>query len=95
MARMEDALAEAPWLAGSSYSLADIGLIPYVTRLDNMRVLDSGGGRPRLDNWFDRIRARPSYETAIRQWVPQAKLDVMAEKGMEAAPRVREILAAT
>ena len=94
MARMEEALGHGPWLAGDSYSLADVGLTPYVTRLNDMRILDAGGDRPRLADWFDRIRARPSYETAIRQWAPRSKLELMAGKGAEAAPRVRAILQA-
>ena len=32
--KMDDVLAEGPWLVGAAFSLADISLTPYVNRLD-------------------------------------------------------------
>jgi len=67
IARMEEDLATGPWLAGESYSLADATWTPFVHR---MRLLGmdgywAGGRRPRMADWWERIRARPSYRDAI------------------------------
>ena len=67
IADMDRALAEGPWLAGDTYSLADIGYAPYVTRLDHLKFL---GGmiaqRPRVAAWYDRMRAQALPERARR-----------------------------
>jgi glutathione S-transferase len=89
---MEEALSSGPWLAGDSYSLADAGLAPYVTRLDNIHFLDATAEHPRVMDWFDRVRARPSYETAIRKWWNEGKVKLMNDNGAEAVPRLREVL---
>ena len=70
---MEQALAAAPWLAGDGYSLADVAATPYVNRaamlgMDRLWV----GRRPRVEDWFARARARPSFATAITRWLTDA-----------------------
>jgi glutathione S-transferase len=70
---MEQALAATPWLAGEAYSLADSAATPYVNRaamlgLDRLWV----GRRPRVEDWFARVRARPSYAGAITRWLTDA-----------------------
>ena len=42
LAEMDRTLAENPWLAGPSYSLADIDVVPYIWRLRNLQLSDSG-----------------------------------------------------
>lgn len=66
----EIALAQNDFLAGPTYSLADAAATPYITRLDALQLLpvwqqDS----PRLDAWFDRIRARPSFKAMITDYL--------------------------
>jgi len=64
--QMEDALADHAWLAGDRYSLADIALTPYITRLDDMGMRAFWDGRaPRVTGWYERIRARPSHRRTI------------------------------
>src|SRR6185369_13063 len=65
---MEKTLDGSPWLADNDYSLADAAYTPYITRLDHLNLLGWIAKRPRLSNWYERVRARPSYECAIRQW---------------------------
>jgi glutathione S-transferase len=64
---MEEDLATGPWLAGECYSLADATWTPFVHR---MRLLGmdgywADGRRPRMADWWERIRARSSYRDAI------------------------------
>jgi glutathione S-transferase len=73
---MEQALSSAPYLAGDAYSLADAAATPYVNRaaalgMDRMWV----GRRPHLEDWFARIRARPSFAPAVTQWLTDADRD--------------------
>jgi glutathione S-transferase len=73
LGEMEQALASAPYLAGETYSLADIAATPYINRaaalgMDRLWV----GRRPRVEDWFARVRARPSFTTAITRWLTDA-----------------------
>ena len=89
---LEDALAGGDWLAGNEFSLADIAYTPYLTRFDHLQNLGMLDRRPRLMGWYDRIRARPSYEVALTKWFNDKYIPLMEEKGAEAWPKVREIL---
>lgn len=63
---MEATLSNHEWLAGDRYSLADIALTPYITRLDDMGMRGFWDGRaPHVTDWYDRIRARPSHRKTI------------------------------
>jgi glutathione S-transferase len=73
LGEMEAALAVSPYLAGETYSLADIAATPYVNRaaalgMDRLWV----GSRPHVEDWFARMRARPSFATAVTHWLTDA-----------------------
>ncbi len=95
---MEEALAAQgkPWLTGDMLTLADIGNAPYVTRLDHLKFLPHMvQHRPLTAAWYERIKARPGYQQGLRaKWFNAKYLPLMAEKGTEAWPRVKELLAA-
>ena len=93
LADMETALGDRPWLAGDRFSLAEVGVIPYVNRLDMLQL--SGlwtESRPRLTDWFERIKARPSFQPALFGFVPPPLRVLMRERGAEAWPQVRAAL---
>ena len=95
LADMEKALSErGPWLAGRDFSLADIAYAPYVTRLDHLHFAAMIEARPKAAAWYDRIRARPAYRDALAKWFNEKYLPLMAEKGGEAWPQVKALLAA-
>jgi hypothetical protein len=50
--------------------------------------------RPRVGEWYDRLRAREPYRAALAKWFNPKYLPLMEEKGKEAWPRVRQLLAA-
>lgn len=91
---IEIALDEHVWLAGNTYSLADIAYTPYITRFDHLQLLGVFENRPRITDWYDRVKSRPSYDEALRNWFNPKYLPLMEEKGKEAWPRVKEIIAA-
>ncbi len=90
---IEAALARGKWLAGEDYSLADIAYTPYMVRLEHLQLSWMWDDRPHLAEWYARLRARPSFETAMTAWFNDQYLPLMAEKGAEAVPRVKAILA--
>lgn len=64
--RMEEALGRDAWLAGERYSLADIGAVPFIKRIDEEIAPDemSRAKHPRVAAWWEKIQARPAFATA-------------------------------
>jgi glutathione S-transferase len=91
---MQDSLARGDWLAGNSFSLADIAFTPYVTRVAHLRQDWMIEARPRVADWFDRVRARPSYKTALVDWFNPDFLSLMKEKGAENRDGVEAVVRA-
>ena len=93
-ADMETAFADRPWLAGEAFSLAEVGVIPFVNRLDMLQL--SGmwtASHPHLTDWWERVKARPMFEDAMFKYIPSALRQLMTDKGEEAWPKVKAILA--
>ena len=63
--RMEEALANGPWLMGQQFSLADIVVIPTIDRLDDLGMAHMWQGYPGVADWYARIKVRPSYAAAF------------------------------
>ncbi len=63
--RVETDLSREPWLAGKTFSLADIHLSPYIVRIGEhvergIRLADY----PRCADWWQRLTARPAFARA-------------------------------
>ena len=67
MDEMETALRNDPWLCGITFSLADIAIAPFVERFEanGMDRLVNFGKRPKVGDWWGRLRARNSYDTTF------------------------------
>jgi len=66
LTQAEQALARGPWLAGETYSLADIAMIPFIDRTHNLRPDLCGPQRyPGVAEWYRRLRARPAFARAF------------------------------
>lgn len=65
---MNAALAHSPWLAGEAFSLADISLGVYVTRLKSFQMSPLWGDLNHLNEWYGRFIARPSYAEGVTKW---------------------------
>ena len=89
---MDITLSENKWLAGNSFSLADIAFTPYITRFDHLNLLGLLDQRPNILNWYDQIRKRDSYKTAIEDRLEGNIISLMAEKGKDILPKVRQII---
>lgn len=90
---MEAALNDTEWLAGDRMSLADFSYAPYCTRIEQLSLTGLMEARPKVAAWFTRIKARPSYKTAITDWAPESYLGMMGEHGKNAWPRIEQLAA--
>lgn len=89
---MQATLANGPWLSGSTYSLADVAFTPYVTRVAHLQQDWLFEERTRVADWFDRIRARPTYKTALEDWFNPDFLSLMEARGAENCDGVKAVL---
>jgi glutathione S-transferase len=91
--KMEDTLANSKWLAGDVFSLADIGMAPYLNRLDMLGMLDSWTrARPRVANWFGRIKARPTFTPSFLASCPSDLTEDLMRFGTQSWPDVARVL---
>jgi glutathione S-transferase len=90
---IEQATRDAPYLAGQGWSLADAAATPYVWRLDKLKLARMWENRPGVVRWYDRIRARPSFKSAVEDWMTPADHERYA-KEPDPWPKVRELLKA-
>jgi glutathione S-transferase len=92
--KMETALADRPWLAGGTFSLADIAITPYVNRLDMLGMSTLWArSRPRVADWFERIKARPTFKPAFLDWCPPDLTADLLTFGRQSWPQVERLLA--
>lgn len=90
---LEDTLADTggPWLLGAEPSLADINLMPFAARLDNLRLLDLWTeGRPRVQAWWVHASAWPYFISGLYDLISDAEFIEMRTHG----PKIRDGLAA-
>lgn len=65
--RLERTLDPGPWIVGEKITLADIAVAPYVFRLSALGSDQfwSKDRRPRINDWYARLSARPAFQTAV------------------------------
>jgi glutathione S-transferase len=91
---IEASVKDGPYIAGPAYSLADAAATPYVWRLQQLKLARMWERRSGVAGWYDRIRRRPSFATAVEQWMTQADIDRYANFEPNPWPKVSEILRA-
>ncbi|HZD91412.1 MAG TPA: glutathione S-transferase family protein [Pseudolabrys sp.] len=83
-----------PWLMGTQYGLADIAVAPLIDRAEDLGLEALWcEDTPRVDDWLERMKARPAYGKAyyegsrLSQQYPELKLgrgsnrDAIAQTG--------------
>ena len=91
IAEMEVQLAKTKWLASNAYTLADAEITPYIERADRLGLAGLWENRPRVADWFTRIKARPSFR-GIAEY-PPTDYDDTGRDGLKDWPRIRELIA--
>jgi len=91
---LDRALERDDWLAGGRFTLAEAAVVPFVTRLEMVAMdpLWTGGRRPRLQAWWDRLQARPSWQRQVRDAFPASARERMRERGLQAWPVITRIV---
>lgn len=89
---MDAALTDSEWLAGDSISLADVALISYVVRIEQLAMTMMFDSRPHLNAWLDRMKQRPSYKRALEDWFNQDYLTLSAATGKESFSLVLDMI---
>jgi glutathione S-transferase len=93
LGKMEKALEGRRWLAGDSFSLADVSVAPYVNRLDMLGMAEMWtASRPGVTDWFARIKARPAFKPAFLDWCPPELTADLAAFGRQNWPAVQRLL---
>ena len=94
-ADMDAALARDEWLVGDVLTLADIGIAPFVQRMNHLNQTMMFASRPHLGRWFAAIRSRPSFKSAMTDWFNPDYLTLSERTGAEARPSIAAMLVAT
>jgi glutathione S-transferase len=91
---MEAGLTGQRWLSGARFGLADATLLPYVLRLEHLAMdpLIDRAARPRVADWLARVKALPSYASAVEAWAVSAAIEMMRTNGKAAWPEVEALL---
>ncbi len=63
--KMNKELAKQPWLAGSTYSLADIAAAPVIDRVLLLQFSDLWEDLHAMQDWVARLSSRPAYQRAL------------------------------
>ena len=94
--RMGKVLESNAWLAGDTYSLADIAMIPYVMRLDDMSqnwIWEENSDMRPITDWLRRCRARSGF-SGIAEYHSPVVVELMKTHGRDAIAGTRKLLAA-
>jgi len=91
---IDDAMKVGPYLAGESFSLADIATIPYVLRLELLQLSRLWDRYPQVGAWWERVRNRPCVEQAVTQRMVENDWAPFKSIQPDPWPKVRDLLAA-
>jgi ganglioside-induced differentiation-associated protein 1 len=92
--KMEGVLGDSEWLVGERFSMADIALTPYVNRLAALAMagLWQKGRLPRVERWFEGVRARPTFGPAFDAWMPPELSEEMRTNGEKSWRAIADLL---
>ncbi len=91
---MDQSLQTGPYLVGDSFSNADCAVIPYMLRLDLLKLRGMWDRYPAIDDWWTRMRARPSVKAAIFDRMSETDWAPFRNLAPDPWPKVAAILKA-
>ena len=92
ISKMHEALSRHPWLTGETFSLADIGLAPYIKWLSMLNMDGWWADGPAVADWLERIRERPTFKASVTDWIPEEVGNDFAEIGKNSWRDVKRLL---
>jgi glutathione S-transferase len=87
-------LDRTPWLAGDTYSLADIAMIAYLCRLADLAQTwwwEDNPARSTIAPWLRRCKAKKGY-AGISCFLNATYLTLMQQSGVAIQPKIKTIL---
>jgi glutathione S-transferase len=91
---MADSLKAGPYLAGNDFSNADCAVIPYILRLELLKLSAMWDPYPAVADWWGRMRARPSVKAAIFDRMSETDWAPFKNLAPDPWPKVQALLKA-
>ncbi len=91
---MADSLNNGPYLCGDAFSNADCAAIPYVLRLELLKLSGMWEHYPAVAEWWARMRSRPSVKAAIFDRMTEADVAPFKNLSPDPWPKVEGLLRA-
>ena len=91
---MAEALQSAPYLAGESFSNAECAVIPYILRLELLKLGGLWDRQPAIAKWWERIRERPSVKATIFDRMSETDWAPFKNLAPDPWPKVQTLLQA-
>ena len=91
---MADSLKEGPYLAGGAFSNADAAVIPYILRLELLKLGGMWTQYPTIADWWARMRERPSVKATIFDRMTDADWAPFKNLAPDPWPKVQTLLKA-
>jgi glutathione S-transferase len=91
---IDDAAKDGPFLAGDRFSIADAAVIPYVLRLELVRLTHMWDRLPNVASWWARVRERPSVQKEIFERMTDEDWSPFREFEPDPWLKVKEIIGA-
>ncbi len=89
---MNESLRRGPYLAGNGFSNADCAVIPYIVRLELLKLGGLWARYPAIGDWWARMRERASVKAAIFERMTQADWAPFRNLAPDPWPKVEALL---
>jgi glutathione S-transferase len=94
LAWMADSLKASQYLAGEAFSIAECAVIPYILRLELLKLGALWDRYPAIADWWARLRVRPSVKTAIFDRMLEADWGPFKNLAPDPWPKVQALVKA-
>ena len=91
---MADDLKHSSYLAGDDFSNADCAVIPYILRLELLKIGAMWQKEPAIADWWRRVRERNSVKSAIFDRMQDADWAPFKNLSPDPWPKVQTLLKA-
>jgi glutathione S-transferase len=91
---MAEDLKRSPYLAGDAFSLAECAVIPYILRLELLKLAGMWADYPMIADWWARVRERATVKAAIFERMRDSDWAPFKTLSPDPWPKVRSLLQA-
>jgi glutathione S-transferase len=94
LALMDQSLQEGSYLAGATFTNADCAVIPYIVRLELLKLSGMWDRYPAIGDWWSRMRSRPSVQATIFERMTETDWAPFKNLAPDPWPKVETLLKA-